>query len=166
MSFEGFVRITNSSGEDYENAQVRLVVGQINLVEKVADLARRGIITKTEADDYRFRKRGYLDFDNEARMALNAAVGGRLAEAEEAPKQIIKEGLSEYFIYTIEGTETIPHTWSKRMRLFQGTEVPFRIAYRYRPMEYGDQLVRLYLLRNDEASRLGSTPLPDGPTST
>ena len=33
-----------------------------------------------------------------------------------APKEIIKEGLSEYFIYTIEGTETIPNGWSKRMR--------------------------------------------------
>ena len=43
MSFEGFVRITNNSGEDYPDAQVRLVVGEINLVEKVADLARRGL---------------------------------------------------------------------------------------------------------------------------
>ena len=48
------------------------------------------------------------------------------------PKQIIKEGLSEYFIYTIEGTETIPNGWSKRMRSFQGQTVPFKIQYRYR----------------------------------
>ncbi len=52
MSFEGFVRITNNSGEDYENAQVRLVVGEINLVEKVADLARRGVISEDEASRY------------------------------------------------------------------------------------------------------------------
>ena len=39
MSFEGFVRVTNHSGEEYENAQVRLVVGTINLVEKIAELA-------------------------------------------------------------------------------------------------------------------------------
>ena len=37
-------------------------------------------------------------------------------EAAGKPKEIIKEGLSEYFIYTIEGTETIPNGWSKRMR--------------------------------------------------
>ena len=48
------------------------------------------------------------------------------------PKQIIKEGLSEYFIYTIEGTETIPNGWSKRMRSFEGQTVPFKIQYRYR----------------------------------
>ena len=36
------------------------------------------------------------------------------------------------------------------------------IQYRYRPREYGDQLVRLYLLKNDAVSKLGTTPLPDG----
>ena len=40
MGFEGFVRVFNNSGEEYENAQVRLVVGKINLVEKIAQLAK------------------------------------------------------------------------------------------------------------------------------
>ena len=40
MGFEGFVRVYNNSGEEYEDAQVRLVVGKINLVEKIAQLAR------------------------------------------------------------------------------------------------------------------------------
>jgi len=40
MGFEGFVRVFNNSGEEYENAQVRLVVGTINLVEKIAQLAQ------------------------------------------------------------------------------------------------------------------------------
>ena len=40
LGFEGFVRVTNNSGEDYEDAQVRLVVGNINLVEKIAQLAQ------------------------------------------------------------------------------------------------------------------------------
>jgi hypothetical protein len=48
------------------------------------------------------------------------------------------------------------------MRSFEGQTVPFRVQYRYRPAEYGDQLVRMYLLANDEASKLGTTPLPDG----
>ncbi len=39
MGFEGFVRVFNNSGEEYEDAQVRLVVGTINLVEKIAQLA-------------------------------------------------------------------------------------------------------------------------------
>jgi hypothetical protein len=40
LDLEGFVRIANNSGEEYENAQVRLVVGTINLVEKIAQLAQ------------------------------------------------------------------------------------------------------------------------------
>src|SRR5580765_5673605 len=38
----GYVRVNNNSGEDYENAQVRLVVGVIRLVEDIANLARAG----------------------------------------------------------------------------------------------------------------------------
>src|ERR1044071_4929361 len=42
MGLAGSVRITNNSGEDYEKAQVRLVVGVIHLVEEIAQLARQG----------------------------------------------------------------------------------------------------------------------------
>ena len=41
LNVTGYVRVTNGSGEVYDNAQTRLVVGKINLVEKIADLARR-----------------------------------------------------------------------------------------------------------------------------
>jgi len=91
-----------------------------------------------------------------------AGGGFGAADALAVAKEIVKEGLSEYFIYTIEGTETIPAGWSKRMRSFEGATVPFKIQYRYRVPEYGDQLVRMYLLTNDEESKLGTTPLPDG----
>ena len=79
-----------------------------------------------------------------------------------APKEVAKEGLGEYFIYTIEGTETIPNAWSKRLRSLEAAKVPVKIQYRYRPVEYGDKLVRMYLLTNDKDSKLGTTPLPDG----
>src|SRR5271165_2999308 len=41
LAVTGYVRVSNNSGEQYDNAQTRLVVGNINLVEKIADLARR-----------------------------------------------------------------------------------------------------------------------------
>ena len=37
-----------------------------------------------------------------------------------------------------------------------------KIQYRYRPAEYGEQLVRMYILTNDKDSKLGTTPMPDG----
>ena len=80
----------------------------------------------------------------------------------EQPKEVAKEGLGEYFIYTIEGTETIRNGWSKRMRSLDAAKVPLKIQYRYRPAEYGDQLVRMYLLTNNKDSKLGTTPMPDG----
>jgi hypothetical protein len=161
MGFEGFVRVINNSGEDYEDAQVRLVVGRINLVEKIAQLAR---VPVSEVAGMEKAKREELR-DRALKMAIEApaAAPAPASEGKPAePKQVIKEGLSEYFIYTIEGTETVRNGWSKRMRSFEGKTVPFKIQYRYRPAEYGDQLVRMYLLANDKESKLGTTPLPDG----
>ena len=41
MRLEGYVRVTNNSGEDYENAQTRLIVGQVHILDQIAELARR-----------------------------------------------------------------------------------------------------------------------------
>jgi hypothetical protein len=165
MDVESFVRVQNNSGEQYEQAQVRLVVGQINLVEKIAELARVPMSKVAEMDD---KKRREWKLNAIRRLALPGPAGRPSADSAPAPdpqatpKEIIKEGLSEYFIYTIEGTETIANGWSKRLRSFEAEDVPFKIEYRYREPEYGPRLVRLYLLRNDEESGLGTTPLPDG----
>lgn len=171
---ECFVRVTNQSGEQYDDAQVRLVVGNINMVEQVAELAR---VPAAEADVMlRSRRRNlesavlrvtterYDKAKNEVMLGMPAESlgggGGRGAEFKQ--KLVVKEGLSEYFIFTIEGTETIPDGWSKRLRSFSAESVPMEVVHRYRPAEYGDQLVRLYLMRNDKTSRLGDAPLPDG----
>ena len=162
LKFEGFVRVFNHSGEEYENAQVRLVVGTINLVEKIAQLAnisveRAAELKEKQADHFKVLRK------LSAKMAFDQdSPNDKSDETESRPKEIIKEGLSEYFIYTIEGTETITNGWSKRLRSLEAAAVPFKIQYRYRPAEYGDQLVRMYLLTNDEKSKLGTTPLPDG----
>lgn len=163
MRLEGFVTVTNNSGEDYENAQVRLVVGTINLVEKIEQLARRGLLQPPAAG---------VPVETRARLMRRSAVRGIVLEADaiegyggvvlDKSKAIIKEGLSEYFIFTIEGTETVPNQWSKRMRSFDAGEVPVKVQYRYRAQEYGDQLVRMFLLTNDKESGLGESPLPDG----
>jgi len=157
MNFEGFVRVQNNSGEEYENAQIRLVVGTINLVEKIAQLARVPMDQVKELD-----RRDLAELRVEAAgKAMKAGGFGGGGDALEQ-KQIIKEGLSEYFIYTVDGTETIPNGWSKRLRSLEAQKVPFHTAYRYRPEQYGDQLVRLYVLTNDKPSKLGESPLPDG----
>src|SRR5256714_1766922 len=99
------------------------------------------------------------------RSLMKVAAGAATASPATQPpeeKQIIKEGLSEYFVFSIEGTETIQNGWSKRMRSIDAATVPVKIQYRFRPQEYGEQLVRMYLMSNDKPSKLGVTPLPDG----
>jgi hypothetical protein len=162
MKFEGFVRVTNRSGEEYEDAQVRLVVGTINLVEKIAQLAQVSLADVDRLAKGERRRWGEAAAKKAMELPESPPLSLAAGLPASAPKQIIKEGLSEYFIYTIEGTETILNGWSKRMRSFEGGSVPFKIQYRYRPQEYGDQLVRMYLLTNDKPSKLGTTPLPDG----
>jgi hypothetical protein len=160
MALEGFVRVSNGSGEEYEDAQVRLVVGRINLVEKIAELAR---ITVQQVERLGEEKRAVFKAEALRRVLSEAPEGAAgAAPRPEEPKQVAKEGLGEYFIFTIEGTETIHSGWSKRMRSLEAAAVPLAIQYRYRPAEYGEQLVRMYLMRNDKQSKLGSTPLPDG----
>jgi len=155
VALDGFVRVTNHSGEEYEDAHVRLVVGTINLVQKIAELA--GVSIDHVKD---LPQRDLYRFKNEA--AATAFGGGAFFANKLDEKQIVKEGLSEYFIFSIEGTETIPNGWSKRLRALDAGAVPVTIQYRYRPQEYGERLVRMYLMKNDKASGLGASPLPDG----
>lgn len=169
LDLEGFVRITNNSGEEYENAQVRLVVGTINLVEKIAQLAQIPMSQVSELEELnrselksRATRELFYKADVLAMAATPAMAGVEMKDEMAEAKQIVKEGLSEYFIYTVEGTETIPTGWSKRLRSFEAEDAPLKIEYRYRPREYGEELVRMYLLANDEESNLGTTPLPDG----
>lgn len=164
MELAGSVRINNQSGEDYENAQVRLVVGMIRLVESISQLAQAG------------RPGGPKSVGEEAPMAMPAppaapsARGGRAAGAlmmadglaAAKPKEIIKQGLSEYFLYTVEGRDTIPTGWSKRMPSFKGSAVPITSYYKYERERWGDQVMRYYRFKNNQESKLGNEPLPDG----
>jgi len=154
MSLSGWVRVNNRSGEDYENAQVRLVVGVVHLVEEIAKLARdkrsnEPQSTSAAAPAGALRKAG---------VALDRMVLG----AEEKPKEIVKEEMSEYFLYTVEGRDTIPNGWSKRMPSFKALAVPVTSYYKFEKERWGDAVMRSYRFTNSVASKLGQEPLPDG----
>lgn len=162
MSLEGYVRVNNQSGEDFENTQTRLVVGTINLVEKIADLARRGIIPEDKKDEVR-REAGRMIMAQ--KMAAPAPAAMAVSEAvfyDMAVKEIVKQAVSEYQLYTIEGTENLPTGWSKRLRSFAEDTVKIQVAYEYDDNKYGPQVVKFYKLKNDTEHKLGKDPLPDG----
>jgi hypothetical protein len=160
MRLQGYVRVRNNSGEDYENAQVRLIVGKVHILDQIAELARR---------EYPYGRPGQavppaaMPAPAMAGRALGERARGEIMAMSVAkPKEIVKEGLSEYFLYTIEGTETIPTGWSKRLASFDVEGVPVVNLYKYEEERYGRQVVRFLSFKNDQEHKLGQTPIPDG----
>ena len=90
MQFRGYVRVFNNSGEEYENAEVRLIVGRINLVEKIADLAQRQGVRLSDISDGR---RGELRKLAVHEVMDRADKEQSVAQAAPAnkPKEIVKE---------------------------------------------------------------------------
>ncbi len=163
MRLQGYVVVTNNSGEDYENAQTRLIVGKVHILDEIAALARRQypyerpgemeILREGMASRYRGRRAG---------KSMLAQINGPVDGLGRKPKEITKEGLSEYFLYTIEGTETIPTGFSKRLPSFDVDNVPVVNLYKYEEQRYGPSVLRFLSFKNDEEHELGATPIPGG----
>ena len=166
LDFKGYVSVLNNSGENYEYAEIRLIVGKINLVERIADLAkRRGIeMPKEGGEDWdELRKNATKDAFDDADIAPMANAGMPMAPSGGGkPKKVVKEGVSEYFMFSVEGRETVPHGWSKRMIAVNAPGVPFEIVYRMRDFQYGPRPVRFFIWNNDDEHKLGESPIPDG----
>ena len=54
-----------------------------------------------------------------------------------AKREIVKESLSEYFLYTVEGRDTIPNGWAKRLPSFRADDVPLTSFYKYEREVWG-----------------------------
>jgi hypothetical protein len=175
LALTGYVRVVNESGELYDNAQTRLVVGTINLVEKIADLAQRpppgqkkpAPPPAVEADPFGATPRAANE------LFMDAIT---VAEAEpDAPKEVIKQGLSEYFLFTIDGREDIQDQEPKRLVCLKVAHVPLECLYKLTDRDGGTQFTKYYRFENkklldDDGSEkdlpsmenLGLSPLPDG----
>ncbi|HUT28745.1 MAG TPA: DUF4139 domain-containing protein [Sedimentisphaerales bacterium] len=166
MKLQGYVRVANNTGEDYEDAQTRLIVGKVHLLDQIAELARRQYpygspIGPAPVNESRPGSTFYW------REAESQGVFFGEEDADGVglgwkPKQIKKEGLSEYFLYTIEGTETIPDKWGKRLMSFEEDEIEVKSLYKYDEQRYGQQTIRFVSFANDEEHNLGKTPIPNG----
>jgi hypothetical protein len=182
INLTGYVRVTNGSGEQYDNAETRLVVGNINLVEKIADLARRpppgeekgegrsywAIPSKTNARVHEEMNKALDLADRDGDPAQDDQAGKR-------PKQVIKQGLSEYFLFTIEGREDIKDKEPKRLVALKALEVPLESIYKLSDRTGDQGFTKFYRFKNvkllDEHGKekklssmenLGLSPLPNG----
>jgi hypothetical protein len=161
MRLQGYVVVTNNSGEDYENAQTRLIVGQVHILDQIAELARRQypygtpyplVPTETPPVPSARAAKGNV------RLYYELGAEGK----SEMQKVIAKEGLSEYFLYTIPGTETIPTGWSKRLQSFDTADVPVVNLYKFELERYGQWVIHFLSFKNDTDHKLGTTPMPGG----
>jgi len=189
LQLTGYVRVYNNSGELYDNAQTRLVVGKINLVEKIADLAHRppptsGLKYRGAPEDERTEMRakfmrGVAKGEGRAGgmggMGGGMGIGADFAPPPEKPKEVIKEGLSEYFLFTIEGREDISDKEPKRLIALKAAEVPLECFYKLTDRDGGTFFTKFYRFKNlkllEEGGKekklpamenLGLSPLPDG----
>ena len=163
LRLQGYVRVTNQSGEDYENAQTRLIVGKVHILDQIAQLARRQYphdrphgpqpMPALLAPQSKMRS---------ANEKFGRVADGMMQEAVMKRKEIKKEGLSEYFLYTIDGTETIPNGWSKRLPSFDIDKIPVINLYKFEEERYRNQVRRFLSFKNDEKHELGETPIPGG----
>ncbi len=174
MNVDGFIRVINNSGEDYPAAEVRLVVGTVNLVEDIAGLAqgkwRYADLDTEKRDRVRngFKKKvKRAEAPKPAAPMMDAMPSATMAGSAQ-PKEIIKEGLSEYFLFTVEGKEQIPNGWQKRLKAFSAKDVDVKVIYRASDRLTGGNVHKFYEFRNvkskgqDPKTSLGVSPLPDG----
>jgi len=175
LAVTGYVRVSNNSGEQYDNAQTRLVVGNINLVEKIADLAKRpppGALPHRSLPDVTV-----LEARAQFRGAVEAADQIEMPGEDKpvVPKQVIKQGLSEYFLFTIEGREDIKDKEPKRLVALKVADVPLESVYKLTDRTNDRGFTKFYRFKNvkllDEHGKekklsamenLGLSPLPNG----
>jgi hypothetical protein len=169
MEMEGYVRVSNNSGEDYENAQTRLIVGQVHMLDQIAALAQQQYPYGSPLTQHGVKTSGGVWFENsrlDAEEKEDVSKFGLMDSQwgffDGDVKGIIKEGLSEYFLYSIEGTETIENQWSKRLLSFEANDIEVESLYKYDEGRYGNQTIRFVKFRNDEDHNLGETPIPNG----
>ncbi len=180
LQVTGYVRVFNNSGELYDNAQTRLVVGKINLVEKIADLAQRPAPGEP-----------YIVQDEEIRANLRDAFADKLnvyarksgsgtlevtgGVVVEKKKDVKKEGLSEYFLFTVAGREDIRDKEPKRLVSMKVADVPLECIYKLTDRDGGAHFTKFYRFKNQKLlgddgqekelpamENLGLSPLPDG----
>jgi hypothetical protein len=174
LRLTGYVRVINNSGELYDNAETRLVVGNINLVEKIAQLAQ--LPAPQPYNELPDALRGQVrdELSKAVSEALpKLAAGGMSGPA--APPVVVKQGLSEYFLFSIAGREEIKDGEPKRLVSMKVADVPLETIYKLTDREGGANFVKFYRFKNEklqddqgkekklpDMENLGTSPLPNG----
>ena len=159
---EGWVSVSNNSGENYPKVEVRLVVGSINLVEQIRDLATNQIRERTrpvtERDMRRAGSKAKAMFA--APSAPAPVVAMDMAEAGKRP-EVVSARLGDYHIFTVSGVQQVLNGATTRFQAITSRE-PMKLEVLYRVGFLTDQAIKLYRFINDQEHQLPEGPLPEG----
>ncbi len=162
LSLQQFTTIDNKSGEDFEEANTRVVVGEVNLVELIATLARTGIQISAKDLELGLAKMAMADEVRQEAMFESAPSSMPFGAMQRNAKEIIKKAVSEYYLFAIEGTETIENGWAKELPNPLVENIEFDMSYEIDSQKHGLLPVKFYKFKNSEESKLGTDPLPEG----
>ena len=169
MDLKSYVRVDNGSGEDFDRTQVRLVLGDVQMLEPIAGLAER---------PYAFGRPEESKNNSRSNWGMQVGYGAKKLSADKMPdtyyrrtisglpvkkiREVAKKTLSEYVLYTIEGTEDLADQWGKRLLSFEANDVPVESLYKYDESRWGKEAIRFVSFANDADHELGQTPMPQG----
>jgi hypothetical protein len=143
LSIEGTFALTNASGEDFENASVRLVSGVLQTVPEERVFAN-----------------GRSD-----REEIRAGFAGRRMQSAKAsadaaaPVVMPPVAMSELFVYDLAPGTVVPNGWTKRVPSVTKPAIPLTVVRRFD----GNSVRKLYVFVADEKAGFEKEPLPAGP---
>lgn len=171
FAIQQFTTVRNKSGEDFDHAKTRVVVGSINLIDAITKLANlKGkrtapefdrelpaiIIDESAAPVYPADPANIFQFTDA--FALLDYVSDQRTEAAE----IIKKAVSEYYLFAVDGTNRIANGYDVELPNPEAIGVPFDLSYEIDLEKYGTKAIKFYKLKNDTNASLGKEPLPEG----
>lgn len=162
LSLQQFTTIRNNSGEDFNNAVTRVVVGEVNLVELIERLAREGVQLEQKDFEVFFSREIVAQEAEMPRAMMMDAMAAAPAAARSKAREIIKKAVSEYHLFAVEGEVDITNGWGRELPNPIVREIPFDLSYEIDPNKFGNQAVKFYKFKNDTDHELGTDPLPDG----
>jgi hypothetical protein len=158
---DGWVSVTNNSGEDYPKVNVRLVVGSINLVEQIRDLATNQIINRTRqlsANEMKQAGRKLMGGDKED---AGRSVPLPVVSMPTGKVEVVSARLGDYHIFSVSGVQQVINGATTRFQAIT-TKEPMALEVLYRVGFQAAFAQKLYRFINDKDHQLPDGPLPEG----
>ncbi len=159
----GNIRIKNNSGRNLENTRFNLFIGEVTLLDELAETIREWE-GKLQSEDNR-----WLIAENAAMYAPAARRPRQEAVRAlmEAPTPFQErrptiEQQAEHHLLLIEQPTDLNNNWQKQLEFLPPVDVPVKTVYQFSPETTGEAVLRRLEFDNDPATNLGTKPLPAG----